>query len=355
MALQDIIRQRRKLLGMTQEQLADVLSVSIAAVSKWETGQSNPDISLLIPLARHLQIDLNALFEFSQSVSDDKIENICRELADLANERGIADSFVLAEKYLQEYPQDTRLLYVITMELDGLSKLYVSNLEESTQFSKVILKHYHQLCSCSDTVIRNSAQYMLANHYIDNGCFERAQEIIDCIMDFNENQFSMSDRSMLQIKLYDSLGEYEKAATLIQQSLFSALNRVQVLLHLLIKNEISCGEKERAFQIAERAKQIALLSEQDAAQYCASYLTIAQEQQDADMALRAIESILESIQHPINYSDTLLFSKLKTKKSWFAAHILPAILREMETDETFAFLRDTDAYAKFMSHYAMMP
>ena len=41
----------RKELSMTQEQLAQELGITAQAVSKWETGQSYPDITLLPKLA----------------------------------------------------------------------------------------------------------------------------------------------------------------------------------------------------------------------------------------------------------------------------------------------------------------
>ena len=47
---------------MTQEELADTLFVSSKAVSKWETGQGFPDISLIEPLAKALDISVIELF-----------------------------------------------------------------------------------------------------------------------------------------------------------------------------------------------------------------------------------------------------------------------------------------------------
>ena len=41
--------------GVTQEQLADFTGVSVAAVSKWETENSYPDITLLPSLAEFFQ------------------------------------------------------------------------------------------------------------------------------------------------------------------------------------------------------------------------------------------------------------------------------------------------------------
>ncbi|MBQ9493705.1 MAG: helix-turn-helix domain-containing protein [Oscillibacter sp.] len=54
----DVIRKLRKRKKMTQEELAGKLFVSCKAVSKWETGNGFPDISLLEPLSRALDISV---------------------------------------------------------------------------------------------------------------------------------------------------------------------------------------------------------------------------------------------------------------------------------------------------------
>jgi Predicted transcriptional regulators len=49
MPMNRVIREKRKELGLTQEQVAGCLQVSAPAMSKWEKGLTSPDISLLPP------------------------------------------------------------------------------------------------------------------------------------------------------------------------------------------------------------------------------------------------------------------------------------------------------------------
>jgi len=51
----------RKQRGLTQEELADKLGVSGQAVSKWETGNSMPDVALLGTLAHTLNVTVDDL------------------------------------------------------------------------------------------------------------------------------------------------------------------------------------------------------------------------------------------------------------------------------------------------------
>ena len=53
---------------MTQEKLAEYLHVSFQAVSKWETGAATPDLSLIVPLARLLDVTTDELFGISNNV-----------------------------------------------------------------------------------------------------------------------------------------------------------------------------------------------------------------------------------------------------------------------------------------------
>ncbi len=53
-----VIRRLRENKKMTQEELAEKVFVSSKAVSKWETGQGFPDVSLIEPLAKALDISV---------------------------------------------------------------------------------------------------------------------------------------------------------------------------------------------------------------------------------------------------------------------------------------------------------
>ena len=55
------IAERRRLQGLTQAQLAEKLNITDRAVSKWETGRSLPDATLMLALCEILGISVNEL------------------------------------------------------------------------------------------------------------------------------------------------------------------------------------------------------------------------------------------------------------------------------------------------------
>ena len=68
----DYISLKRKEKDYTQKQLADIVGVSPRAVSNWENGNNMPDISLLVPLSRALNVSLTELME-GEDIPDEKL------------------------------------------------------------------------------------------------------------------------------------------------------------------------------------------------------------------------------------------------------------------------------------------
>ena len=59
----EFIYQKRKKQGLTQEELGKRLGVTNKAVSKWEVGETTPDITMLEPLAKELQVTVDELLK----------------------------------------------------------------------------------------------------------------------------------------------------------------------------------------------------------------------------------------------------------------------------------------------------
>jgi transcriptional regulator with XRE-family HTH domain len=59
----ELIRQRRKELGLSQGQLAQLLNIQNTTISRWETGEGYPDISILIELTKVLKVTITDLLD----------------------------------------------------------------------------------------------------------------------------------------------------------------------------------------------------------------------------------------------------------------------------------------------------
>jgi transcriptional regulator with XRE-family HTH domain/DNA-directed RNA polymerase subunit RPC12/RpoP len=81
------IAERRKARGLTQRELADLLHISDKTVSKWERGGGLPEVSLMLPLCKELDISVNELLsgrklsdsEYKQNAEDNILSLIQEE------------------------------------------------------------------------------------------------------------------------------------------------------------------------------------------------------------------------------------------------------------------------------------
>lgn len=80
----NFLKKLRKEKGITQEQLAEILNVSGRTVSRWETGNNMPDISILVYIADYYDISIPEI------ISGERKSEIMNEEERKEEERKIA-------------------------------------------------------------------------------------------------------------------------------------------------------------------------------------------------------------------------------------------------------------------------
>ena len=105
---------------VTQEELAEYLGVSKAAVSKWETGASYPDITLLPRLATFFHLSLEELLAYRPQLTREEIRTVYRRLS-------AAFSSQPLEQVLEQCRQLAKEYYSCFPLLFQLGSLYVNH------------------------------------------------------------------------------------------------------------------------------------------------------------------------------------------------------------------------------------
>lgn len=90
------IAERRKQCGYTQMQLAEKLHITDRAVSKWETGRSMPDSSIMPELCKLLGITLNDLFNGEVVVMEDYKKKSEELIIEMTRQKEAADKKLLS-------------------------------------------------------------------------------------------------------------------------------------------------------------------------------------------------------------------------------------------------------------------
>lgn len=86
----------RKQANLTQMQLAEILNITDRAVSKWETGRSLPDSSLMLPLCEVLNISVNDLLCGEVIPMENYNKEMEHQLLEMVKEKEQADKRLLS-------------------------------------------------------------------------------------------------------------------------------------------------------------------------------------------------------------------------------------------------------------------
>ena len=104
------IKRLRLSRGLTQEQLAELLSISTAAVSKWEARNTYPDITMLFPLAGIFGVSVDELLGYDEAKEQAEVDRILTEYQQLFVEGKFSEGAALISTARKKYPHDYRIM-----------------------------------------------------------------------------------------------------------------------------------------------------------------------------------------------------------------------------------------------------
>ena len=122
--LSENIRKLRKEKEITQERLADFLGVTFQSVSKWERGESYPDITMLPSVASFFGISVDELLGVDKAENENKINDYIR-FFDKMRLKDTTLTYETLKTAVSQFPGDFRLL-VRYMELIMAEKTHDS-------------------------------------------------------------------------------------------------------------------------------------------------------------------------------------------------------------------------------------
>lgn len=110
------IRRLRTAKNITQEQLSVAMNVTCAAVSKWERGETYPEITLLQPLAYFFGVTLDELMGYNQEKIQAEIDEVIALYRKYWNNKKGRDIIV---KAYHDYPNDYRIMHYYMWNVGG--------------------------------------------------------------------------------------------------------------------------------------------------------------------------------------------------------------------------------------------
>ena len=156
------VKRFRKERDLTQEALADFLGVSFQTISKWERGESYPDIELLPTIADFFSVSTDDLLGVDKAKNEEEILALCEKFdkKQYAGSEGPFGYF-MKDAY-KKYPSDFRIAVRYMQYLQAISDTHEKTLEHTNEIRAI----YNRIQNyCTDDTIRIHAKYLILHHY----------------------------------------------------------------------------------------------------------------------------------------------------------------------------------------------
>ncbi len=228
---QNITMLRRRH-GITQETLADFIGVTKASVSKWETGQSLPDIQTLLLLATYYDVTLDELLGYHPGLNRMQIRSLYRGLAKDFAEKPFEEVFLRSQKLVKNYYSCYNFLLQICIL--WLNHFILAEPEKQGDVLEEILKLCARIYGNSgDSGLCRDAVVLEAVVKLQQG---KHDEVITVMEDVcNPYRFARNADSLL-FQAYMRAGDIKKADARVQICFYEAvlvmINSVVNYLHL---------------------------------------------------------------------------------------------------------------------------
>lgn len=233
------IQKKRKSMGLTQEQIATALGVSIAAVSKWETGGAYPDITLLSPIARLLDITVDDLLGFEAQLSEQQVMDICDRCAKKFGSASYKDAVGLCEEYLKEYPNN--LLLKLQIGSVFMMHMPCSGTEDAaSELMDRAIALMQDAAKSNDIEICEAALQGLGAFYLQQERYKDSLNVLDKI------HSSVIDPDRMKVSVYYAMGDLKKSKQTAQYLLATHTVACEIALSTLAK----IAQKEKDYSLA---------------------------------------------------------------------------------------------------------
>lgn len=328
------IAELRKAKGMTQEQLASALGISAPAVSKWETENSYPDITMLCPLARVLGTNVDTLLEYEEILSEEKVMAYASEIIELEKNQGVLLADEKLQKLLRQYPNS------IHLKFHAATLLTIFQIKHTDCLEVQLSKWEHQKKALLEAVYESKEPlYMhhaissLAALAMQNNEFEKAEKLL------KELPENIGDITHLWVQLYLKLGNDDKALELLQKKLFSLVHQVLACLSLMIEKLQPDNDKALEMcEIYKKMEEIFGVGKSADIVYALIYNRAGCEEK----AVRSVVQYLQSCMEEVTVPNPLLFSPSIQPPQYGKGMAEEMILRGILSDESLSEIRENE-------------
>ena len=241
--LAENIRNYRKSLGLTQEQLAERLGITLGAVSKWERGGSEPDLGYIMDLAELFHVSVDALIGFSMrgSNADEEADRI-EGLVNRVSFRELEEEY---DRALKKFPNHFRTVL-------GAASVYKRSgtmNQNETHLRRALELFRHALELISQNRDPEVNEVVLRNEIA--GCYTGLKEYRKAVEEYRKNNLGGISNANIGLLLIWDEKKPEEGIEYTEKAFLSHISETATVMYSYVLYYLVSGKPERGLRASE--------------------------------------------------------------------------------------------------------
>ena len=239
------IRDYRKGMGLTQEQLAERLGITLGTVSKWERSESEPDLGFIMDLAELFHVSVDALIGFSMRGADADAE--ADRIEELANKAAFEELEAECENALRKFPNHFRIVFHAASIYTRFGTMH--NHEAYVKRALELYRHAIELMSqnrnpeINEVTLRNEIAW----------CYCELKDYKKAVEEYKKNNLSGSNNAKIGLTLIQNVKNPEEGIKYIEKAFLNQISEFSTIMCGFIRYYLETGNASRAVRAAEWA------------------------------------------------------------------------------------------------------
>ncbi|MCR1824748.1 MULTISPECIES: helix-turn-helix domain-containing protein [Terrisporobacter] len=340
-----VIYKLRKEENLTQEDLAKAVGVSTAAVSKWESNSSYPDITLLPSIARFFNTSIDQLLNYEKDITNEEVMEIVKKCASLFEKDTVENGIKSCEGYIKEYPNNIFLKFRIA-SLYMMSIPSAKDEDEAKVMLNKSIELFEECAKSSEVEISEVSKYSLSSLYSMNEDFKKAEEVLLSLPKMTAN------RDDMLVGLYINQNKKDEAIELLRTLTYKKLSSLKMSLDSYVSLFAQEKDYNKAKEVLKLEDKLIDIFQVDSVYGVSNNLMYGElyaKEKNIKKTLDHIEKLLECYEMDFTFDNHLLFDKLELFSGVHSKTYLLVNLKKLLLDDKYDFLREDKRFNDILS------
>ena len=237
------IRSYRKNLGLTQEQLAERLGITLGTISKWERGGSEPDLGFIMDLAELFHVSVDALIGFSMRGTDADEE--ADRIEALVNKVPFEEIEAEYENALKKFPNHFRTVFGAA----SICKRFGTMNQDEAYLKRALEMYRHAMELISQNRDPEINEVLIRNEIA--GCYSDLKDYKKAVEEYKKNNLSGNNNANIGFVLIRNEKNLAEGIEYTEKAFISHLSEITTVMCAYIFYYMETGNPALGIRAAQ--------------------------------------------------------------------------------------------------------